>query len=111
MENIDIDKSIFNSIMEYFKDQKEEMYIIKQNEQWGIRTIDAYYTSTSTYTNLLTLVRGSIGIYRSILLLLSTKDEMVPALHCNQSSIQGLFSWIRGMGKDITYLYASGILQ
>ena len=41
----------------------------------------------------------------------SEKGEYVPALHCNQSSIEGLFSHIRMMGRDRTDLYGVGILQ
>ena len=41
----------------------------------------------------------------------SEKDEFVPALYCNQSSIEGLFSQIRMMSRDRTDLYGVGILQ
>ena len=38
------------------------------------------------------------------------KNELVPVLHYNQSSIEGLFSCIRGMEKDRTGFYPSGVL-
>ena len=41
MENINREKSIFKSILEYFKDWKEEIDTIKKNEQGGARIIDA----------------------------------------------------------------------
>ena len=38
-------------------------------------------------------------------------DEYVSVLRCNQSSIEGIFSHIRMMGRDRTNLYGVGILQ
>ena len=38
-------------------------------------------------------------------------NEYVPALHCNQSSIEDLFSHIRANDKDRTDLYGIGIMQ
>ena len=55
-------------------------------------------------------MRGFLG-YAEPLLVLVQMDKLVPVLHCNQSSIEGLFSCIRGMGKNRTDLYAFGILQ
>ena len=110
MENISIEKAIFKNIMECFKDWKKEIEIIKKNEKGCVRIIDAYFISTTTHNNLLTLVRVFLG-YAEALLLVSKEGELVPALHCNQSSIEGLFSCIRGMGKDRTDLYTSGVLQ
>ena len=37
--------------------------------------------------------------------------KYVPALHCNQSSIEGLFSHIRVHGKDRKDLYGMGFMQ
>ena len=62
-------KLIFKSILEYFKDWKEEIDTIKNNEQGGVRIIDAYFISTKTYDNLLTLVRGFLGYAEALLLL------------------------------------------
>lgn len=68
-ENINIEQSIFKSVVEYFKEWKEEIDVIKNNEQGGVRTIDAYFISTSTYTNLLTLVRVFLGYVEAFLLI------------------------------------------
>ena len=68
MKNITREKSIFKSILEYFKDWKEEIDTRKKNEQGGVRIIDAYFISTKTYDNLLTLVRGFFGICRIIVI-------------------------------------------
>ena len=35
----------------------------------------------------------------------------MPALHCNQSSIENFFSRMRNIDKDRTDLYGGGILQ
>ena len=56
------------------------------------------------------MVREFLG-YAEVLLLVSEDGELVPVLHCNQSIIEEIFSCIRGMGKDRTNLYASGVLQ
>ena len=56
------------------------------------------------------LVFGFIG-YAKCILTDKSIDEYVPALHCNQSSIENLFSNIRMMGKDRTDLYGNGIMQ
>ena len=58
----------------------------------------------------MSLVYGFLG-YGKMILHQSEKDEYVPALYYNQSSIEGLFSHIRMMGRDRTDLYGVGILQ
>ena len=59
---------------------------------------------------MLSLVHGFIGYSRQILDCCET-IQYIPALHCNQSSIEGLFSNIRANGKDRTDLYGVGIMQ
>ena len=57
-----------------------------------------------------TLVSGFIQYARSIFQ--SDKGtRYIPALYSNQSNLESLFSRIRFMGKDMTHLYARGILQ
>lgn len=59
---------------------------------------------------MVSLVYGFIG-YARHLLNDSGDKEYVPALHCNQSSIDGLFSHVRANDKDKTDLYGLGIMQ
>lgn len=56
------------------------------------------------------LVIGVIG-YASYVLKCCSDVVYVPSLHCNQSSIECVFSNVRGMHKDRTYFYGGGILQ
>ena len=59
---------------------------------------------------MISLVYGFLG-HAKMILSQSEEGEYIPALHCNQISIEGLFSHIRMMGRDRTDLYGAGILQ
>ena len=76
----------------------------------GARIIESYFITVNTYNNLLTLIRDFLGYIESILSI-SPDEEWIPALHFNQSSIEGFFTCIRAMIKDRTDLYAGGIQQ
>ena len=59
---------------------------------------------------MVSLVYEFIG-YARHLLNDSGDKEYVPALYCNQSSIEGLFSHVRANGNDRMDLYGIGIMQ
>ena len=70
---------------------------------------ERYVIAKKTYHNIVSLVYGFIGYARQILNDTGDK-EYVPALHCDQSSIEGLFSHVRANGKDRADLYGIGIM-
>ena len=109
-DNIEVESKVLSNIMQYFSRWMIETDIEDEEQNVGKRTLDSYHISHKTYRNLLTLVRGFVGYARAVLDI-SKDDTFIPALHCNQSSIEGLFSCIRSMSKDRTDLYASGILH
>ena len=59
---------------------------------------------------MISLVYGFLG-YAKMILDESGVDEYVPAIYCNQSSIEGLFSHIKMMDRNRTDLYGVGISQ
>ena len=73
-------------------------------------TIAKYFIADQTYQNLLCLIRGFFG-YANCILSYSDKETLVPGLYSNQSSIEGLFSRMRAMKRDFTYIYYGSILH
>ena len=67
------------------------------------------FIARKTYHNLLRLVKGFLG-YAIEIFKHDATTHFVPALHCNQSTLEGTFSKIRHMGKDRTDVYGTGIL-
>lgn len=66
---------------------------------------DSYFISIKTYHNLIVLTYGFIG-YANKVIKQYDSEYYIPALHCNQSSIEGLSSCIGMMSIDRTDLYA-----
>ena len=87
------------------------MAIREQNKEEILSTErDSYFISMKTIHNLMVLTRGYIG-YANKLIKYCGDEYYAPALHCNQSSIEGLFSCIRMMANNRTDLYTGGIVQ
>ena len=63
-----------------------------------------------THTNVLTQVRG-LFCYTFVVLLQSEDVRYAPALHSNQSSVEGLFSSVRYMNRNRIDMYAGGEVQ
>ena len=57
----------------------------------GVRVIGSYFMPYKTFDNLLMLVSGFLG-YEESILKTSDNDELISALYCNQSSIEGFFN-------------------
>ena len=68
------------------------------------------FNCQKTFQNLVSLVFGFID-YARCMLLDKGCNEFVPSLHCNQSSIENLFSNIRMMEKDRSDIYGNDIMQ
>lgn len=66
-------------------------------------TTAKYFISDKTYDNLLRMIGGFCG-YVKCILAYSDAEIFVPGLHSNQSSVEGLFSRIRGVDRDMTDL-------
>ena len=49
--------------------------------------------------------------YTRCIISINIENVYIPALHSNQSSLESVFSRIRFVGKDMTHLYAGGIVQ
>ena len=109
-ENIKWDSRVLTKILAYFTNWVDANKSNKGKEGITPRMVESYCLSLKTYKNLLTLVKGYMS-YAKEMLKYSPVLPYIPALHCNQSSIEGLFSCMLSMGKDRTDRYASGILQ
>ena len=107
-DNFERETDMFTNILEYFTTWKRNNVDKDGKESVSARILDSYRISTTTYRNLLTLVRGFM-VYAKSVLEISPEIKYVPGLHSNQSSIEDLFSNICSMSKDRTDLYASGI--
>ena len=77
----------------------------KIREELNESEVDKYFISLITYNNMKTLVSGFVQYARCII----ENDKQtiyIPALYSNQSNLESLFSRIRFMGKDKTYMLA-----
>ena len=109
-DNIDKEECTLKEIVTYFELWIEERKQMKEREKTNESDVDKYCISLITYNNMKTLVSGFIQYARCIVEC-HQASIYIPALHSNQSNLEGLFSRIRFMGKDKTHLYAGGILQ
>ena len=108
--NIDKEEEIILSIVSFFYEWKMDNNKTTSEDGTDTRDAERYFIAKKTYHNMLSLVHGFIGYARQILNKSETV-EYIPALHCNQSSIEGLFSHIRANDKDRTDIYGIGIMQ
>ena len=109
-ENIDNEEKVMKDIIAFFYDWRTEVLLNNANHGVGTLIGEKSFIARKIFQNLVSLVFGFIGYARCMLL---DKDcnEFFPSLHCNQSSIENLFSNIRMMGKDRTDIYGNGIMQ
>ena len=103
-ENIDNEEKVMKDIIAFFYDWRIEVSF--NNANHGVRTLigEKLVIAKKTFQDWVSLVFGFIG-YARCMLLDKYCNEFAPSLHCNQSSIENLFSNIRMMGKDRTDIY------
>jgi hypothetical protein len=109
-ENIEWESRVLTMILAYFTNWVDTNKINKGKEGANARTVESFCISLKTYKNLLTFVKGYMPYAKEMLKYLPVL-AYIPALHCNQSSIEELVSCIQSMGKYCTDRYVSGILQ
>ena len=88
--NIDIEEKYLDEMVLYFDKWLNERLYVKEKEKIMEREVNKYYMSVITYNNTMILVRGFIQYSRCIVTIISP-DIYVPALHSNQSSLEGFF--------------------
>ena len=88
--NIGEETKTLCEILDYFGSWNAERTEVDINEKLTAAQSSKYYIAYQTYDNLLTLVRGFLG-YAWYILHSSDVEKFVPALHCNQSSLEGSF--------------------
>ena len=110
VHNMAYEESVLKSIVTFFYQWKNDVTL--SNMKNGVRSKEGekFFIAKKTFQNLLSLVYGFMG-YAKQILRMNNKCVYVPALHCNQSSIEGLFSHIRANDKDRTDRYGYGIMQ
>ena len=108
--NIEEESSTLTLILDYFISWNEERSNVDQDEKLTALDSANYYIAPQTYENIITLVRWFAG-YTACILKNSYCEKFVHVLHCNQSKLEGLFSRIRHMDKDLTDLYDGGGVQ
>ena len=108
--NVDKEQQIMTNILSFFSKWSTEISDSNVKKHVSNKIGEKYFIAKKTHHNMISLVYGFLG-YAKMILNESLVDEYVPTLHCNQNSIEVLFSHIRMMGRDRTDLYGVGILQ
>ena len=102
-ENFESEKAELTEIMFYFSSWRVEA--VKNgtpDKKWYTTCI-----SSKTYHNLRKLVSGFIAYAENVLKF--DGESFIPYLHGNKSSIESLFSYARGLGKDNAQSYPTAI--
>ena len=111
-DNILSEKEILKKSIRYFTEWRHQKIHVMSTMKMNRKDTDKFYMADQTFNNLLQCVGGFFAYSEAILGL--NNDGMIqfiPALHCNQSSLENFFSRMRQLDKDRTDLYAGGVLQ
>ena len=95
-QNIDGEEAVLKLIMSFFYEWCEKEVTSKRDHKVPLRELESKYIPDKTHDNMNVMYKGSIE-YARFIFVTSDKEEFVPALHSNQSSIENHFSCIRGM--------------
>ena len=88
--NIDIEEKYLDEMVSYFDKWLNEKLSIKEKGKNMEREVNKYYTSVITSNNMIILARGFIK-YSWVIVTIISPHIYAPALHSNQSSLEGFF--------------------
>ena len=102
INNIDAEEKCLRHHLEFFKrwddDCKSKR---KADKDWAKR-----FLATQTYRNLQVQIFGFLGYCRQVM---SLGVSYVPYKHSNQSTIEALFSYVRGANRDRVTSYGAAV--
>ena len=101
--NIESETKELTEIMSYFSSWRMEVVSLRgHDDNWSKKFISA-----KTFHNLRKLVSGFLAYCRTVLKM--DKDSFILYLHANESTIEALFSYARGIDKDNPLSYPTAV--